>query len=211
MTDNSSLSILFSIVDPMCSWCWGFRENHQALVATLPSGVEHRYLLGGLAPDSDDPMPEETKAYVKGAWQKVGEVTGATFNFSFWDECQPRRSTYPSCRAVLAAKSQGLHYEEAMIYGIQKAYYLHAKNPSDHSTLIEIANEIGLNIPSFREALGSEEVDTTFRQHRALAKQLGSQGFPSLVLVHNNQSHFLVAGYSEVSPILEAIESIIAT
>ena len=98
-----------------------------------------------------------------------------------------------------------------MIHGIQQAYYTQAQNPSDESTLIAIAEKIGINVTLFKETLNSHEIESTFENHRDLAKRLGSRGFPSLVLLHKNEAHFLVAGYGEVSPILEAIASILRT
>ena len=59
--------------------------------------------MGGLAPDSDEPMPAEMRTYVQQAWRAVTARTGVAFEHRFWEECAPRRSTYPACRAVIAA------------------------------------------------------------------------------------------------------------
>jgi predicted DsbA family dithiol-disulfide isomerase len=45
--------------DPMCSWCWAFRPAFMALHARLPKVLTLRRVVGGLAPDNDQPMPEE--------------------------------------------------------------------------------------------------------------------------------------------------------
>ena len=67
---------------------------------------------GGLAPDSDVPMPQEIVQYVKSAWRAVSAAAGLELNWDFWTKCQPRRSTYPACRAVVAA---GMQSEEARV------------------------------------------------------------------------------------------------
>ena len=36
--------------------------------------------MGGLASDSDEPMPTEMQGYLQSAWQKVAATTGAKFN-----------------------------------------------------------------------------------------------------------------------------------
>jgi putative protein-disulfide isomerase len=54
------------------------------------------------------------------------------------------RSTYPACRAVIAAKNQADKFELPMINIIQKAYYLQEKNPSKDETLIKLSISIGL-------------------------------------------------------------------
>lgn len=53
---------LYYIHDPMCSWCWGFTPIWQKIRAQLPADLPVVYLLGGLAPDSDDPMPQSMQA-----------------------------------------------------------------------------------------------------------------------------------------------------
>ncbi len=86
-----------------------------------------QYILGGLAPDTQDPMPQEMQT-----WLKIQQtIPGAGFNLDFWTTCQPRRSTYPACRAVIATRHQQPALEAAMILAVQEAYYLNASNPSD--------------------------------------------------------------------------------
>ena len=57
---------LFYCYDPMCSWCWGFRPTWTALQKALAKRIDREDLtiqpmLGGLAPDSDVPMPMEMR------------------------------------------------------------------------------------------------------------------------------------------------------
>ena len=119
-------------------------------------------IVGGLAPDSDQPMPAELQEKLPKAWRSIHELLGTEFNFDFWTECKPRRSTYPACRAVLAAGNQG-KYDE-MIDAIQRAYYLRAMNPSDLETLEALAEELGLDAERFAAEIRSAE-----HQHCAAA------------------------------------------
>ena len=84
---------LYYVADPMCSWCWGFQPVLGRVKAALPEEVTLRYVMGGLAKDTDEPMPEETRAYVQNAWREVSATTGARFNWDFWSRCKPRRSS----------------------------------------------------------------------------------------------------------------------
>ena len=118
--------------------------------------------MGGLAPDSDEPMDATTQAYVQSAWRSVGERTGARFNHEFWDVCQPRRSTYPACRAVISAGLQSMSARKRYYEAVQQAYYLEARNPSDTATLIALAAEIGLDKVQFRQDLESSIVQAVF-------------------------------------------------
>lgn len=172
-------AILYYIHDPMCSWCWGFAPTWRRIRAALPSDLKVEYVLGGLAPDTDQPMPAEMRAYLQQTWQTIAARLGTEFNFAFWDRCQPRRATYPACRAVIAADRQGAG--EAMIEAIQRAYYLQARNPSDDDTLIALAGETGLDRDAFAQDLRDPGTAAELARQVALARALGAAGFPSLV------------------------------
>jgi putative protein-disulfide isomerase len=176
---------LIYIYDPMCSWCWGYRETWQILQEKLSSKVSVQYLVGGLAPDSLEPMPENMQQFLQQTWHNIAKQLGCEFNFDFWSQCQPRRSTYPACRAVIIAREQAL--EQAMVLAIQEGYYLQAKNPSDNITLTTMAASIGLDAEAFDKALNSENVNQQLLAEIEFVRQLPINGFPSLVLAIGNQ------------------------
>ena len=74
-----------------------------------------------------------------------------------------------------------------MYLGIQQAYYLQAKNPSDINTLVEIAASVGLDGELFEQKLNSNELKQQLLEEISYARKMPIQGFPSLVLSVNNQ------------------------
>lgn len=194
---------LFYVVDPMCSWCYGFKEALDAVRADLPEGTDFELVMGGLAPDSNEPMDEQTKDYVQQAWRAVTEQTGATFNHDFWTECAPRRSTYPSCRAVIVAAEIDLGWE--MLDAIQRAYYQQARNPSDEDTLVELAVELGIDGEAFRGRLRDPEIEAALKAHLALRSQLGASSFPSLGIAQGKKLRMLAAGCLEENELRETL------
>lgn len=192
--------------DPMCSWCWGFDPVRRELLASLPAGMAVRRLLGGLAPDSDEPMPPEMREYIRGQWRSIQQrIPGTRFDFGFWERCLPRRSTYPACRAVIAARRQGEKHDEEMTRAVQQAYYTEARNPSDISTLIELAAEIDLDQRAFRADLASEETDRQLAREIAECRSLGIEGFPSLLLIDGRSRQLLPIDYNDPQPMLRLI------
>jgi len=143
-----------------------------------------RIVLGGLAADSDEPMAPDMRAYVQQAWDAVEATTGAAFDRRFWDGRNPdiRRSTYPSCRAVVLARRDGK--EHAMFDAIQRAYYQEARNPSNADVLADCAQTVGLEMPreEFLQALSAEETQAELEQDFTLRRELGANTFPSLAL-----------------------------
>ena len=192
--------------DPMCSWCWGFAESWQSFKEQLSDEIPVVRLLGGLAPDSDDPMPESMQNMLRQTWQQIEEVIpGKHFNFDFWTHCKPRRSTYPACRAVIAAREQGNDYDSLMTARIQQAYYQQARNPSDNSTLIELATEIGLDPDRFAEQLTAESTHQSLLDEISTARSLGINGFPSVVVEDENGLRRIATSYTDVGAMLAQI------
>jgi putative protein-disulfide isomerase len=164
--------------------------------------------VGGLAPDSDEPMPAEQREAIAGYWARIADELGAEFNFDFWQKCEPRRSTYPACRAVIAAALQGA--EEEMIDAIQRAYYLRAMNPSDNSTLIELAAELGLDAERFAGDLVGAGVQRELEQNFALRRELKVFSFPSLVLKLDSDIFPVPLDYHSIEPALAFVQEKLA-
>jgi len=190
----------------MCSWCWAFKPIWDRIKETLLGKMEVDYLLGGLAPDSNQPMPIETREYVKGNWKRIQEMIPDTrFNYDFWTSCEPKRSTYPACRAVICAKQQHPDFENLMIYGIQKSYYLEAQNPSNEAVLINIAKKLGLDINKFKIDLNSSQVNEILLDEIKLTKSMDINSIPSLVLQINNTLKAIDIDYLDANYIVKQI------
>ena len=190
----------------MCSWCWAFKPIWDSVKEALLGKVEVDYLLGGLAPDSNQPMPIETREYVKGNWKRIQEMIPDTrFNYDFWTSCEPKRSTYPACRAVICAKQQHPDFENLMIYGIQKSYYLEAQNPSNEDVLINIAKKLGLDINKFKIDLNSSQVNEILLDEIKLTKSMKINSMPSLVLQINDTLKAIDIDYLDANYIVKQI------
>lgn len=198
---------LYYFHDPMCSWCWAFRPFWNEIVAGLPDNVQCQRILGGLAPDTDQVMPIEMQAKLQGVWQKIQQTVPDTqFNFEFWEKCTPRRSTYAACRAVIAARRQNSQYEETMILAIQQAYYLEARNPADKGTLIELANEIGLDRAIFSADIESPTVQQTLLKEIEFTRRLEVKGFPTLLLEKEGAFTAIIYDYADHKAALDDIK-----
>ena len=209
---NKSLTTLYYIHDPMCSWCWGFRECRDEVFAAVKDQVNIKYIVGGLAPDSDTLMPVEMQQSIRGNWQRIQqEIPGTEFNYDFWTKCQPRRSTYPACRAIIAAGMQHTNnnqtqLEGEMLLAIQQAYYLHAENPSDVSILIALADKLGLNVKQFSDDIKSQACQDRLLQQLNHCREMDVYSFPSMVLKNQNEAATLLQiDYNDSQKIIDQI------
>jgi len=191
----------------MCSWCWGYRPVSDQIFAALPKNVELVKIVGGLAPDSDAPMPADLRQKLPTVWQKIHALLGTEFNFDFWTQCEPRRSTYPACRAVLAAGKQD-RYDD-MSDAIQRAYYLRAMNPSDGDTLTQLAAELKLDLDRFKRDFAAEEIEESLRQQVDFSRQSPIDGFPSLAMDIGGAMVSVHRDYQDPKPTLRHIDELL--
>lgn len=199
---------LFYIHDPMCSWCYAFSRSWAALQAELSEDIAIIYLAGGLAPDTTEPMPLSMRHTIQQIWQRIEQtVPGVTFNYDFWSRSTPIRSTYPACRAVLAARKQ--HAEPKMVRAIHRAYYQKALNPSLPETLQGCAQEIGLDVAVFSRDLISPEIEDGLQHEIRQSRQLDAYAYPSLRLVHNNAIFSIPIDYLNYRTMRDEINRII--
>ena len=179
------------VMDPMCAWCYGFKPELEAFFE-MHSHIHVEWVMGGLAPDNNQPMSEQMRTTIAAYWQQIEAKTQVTFNHDYWHCNTPYRSTYLACRAVIVANDLLENGAEKMVNAIQTAYYQKAQNPSLENTLIECAATIGLNKDEFVHSLKSEQTQKTLTQHLYITKQLNVTGFPAL---------FYLDGHNHVYPL----------
>ena len=151
-------------------------------------------------------MAPEVRAYVQENWRAVEAGTGVSFNWDFWERCLPRRSTYPACRAVLAAQLQDAG--PAMFRAVQRAYYTEARNPSDLETLTSLAAELGLDAGRFERDIASPEIEAQLQRDFETRRRLGVREFPTLLFESpacSGKKVPLARGWAEPRAVLAAL------
>jgi len=201
---------LYYIYDPMCSWCYAFEASLTEIKATLPSLLTFKSVLGGLAPDSNHTMPVETQTMVQRAWHKIEQsVPSIQFNFDFWSKNTPIRSTYPACRAILAAELQGSDFTDAMRKSIQKTYYQDAQNPSLNSVLLRCAESTQLNKQQFTDDFFHADTQQALTDHIQFSHTLSARSYPSLRLVINQEIHTIPINYTQAQVSIQKIQQLL--
>lgn len=197
---------LYYIYDPMCSWCYAFETSLALLQQQCPEALNIQLILGGLAEDTTTPMPIETQIMVQQAWRKIEKtVPNVQFNFDFWAKNKAYRSTYPACRAILAAAHQSSDCAEPMRHAIQTAYYQEAQNPSLADVLVACAKQIGLNEQTFHTDLHSFSTNIKLTEQRQFAQQLNVSSYPSLRLALDGEVYSIPVDYKKVDTTLQVI------
>ena len=197
---------LLYVMDPMCSWCWGFAPVADALVEQARvAGLPLHLVVGGLRTGSGAALEPATRRYILEHWQAVKDTTGQSFRF---DGALPDGFVYdtePACRAVVAARSLDPDIAWRLVKEIQQAFYLEGRDVTQASVLAELAERAGLPRIEFAEAFDSAEQQAATASDFSWVQDLGLAGFPTLLAERNGQLALLTNGYQpleQLSPLL---------
>lgn len=189
---------LLYVMDPMCSWCWGFAPVAEALIAQArEAGVQTRLVLGGLRSGSSA-LDASTRKYILEHWQAVAEATGQTFRF---EGAMPDGFVYdtePACRALVTARELDAGRGWALLKLIQGAFYEQGLDVTRAPQLVDLAEQAGFDRERFSAAFASVETRTTTTADFAWVQDLGIAGFPTLLAERNGQLALLTNGYQSL-------------
>ena len=187
---------LLYVMDPMCSWCWGFAPVAEALVEQARvAGVPLHLVVGGLRTGSGAALEPTTRRYILEHWQAVHDTTGRSFRF---EGALPDTFVYdtePACRAIVAARSLAPDIAWKLVTEIQQAFYLQGRDVTKASVLAELAEKAGLPRIEFAEAFDSVEQHAATASDISWVKDLGIAGFPTLLAESKGQLALLTNGY----------------
>ena len=197
---------LLYVMDPMCSWCWGFAPVAEALVEQArAAGLPLHLVVGGLRTGSGAALEPTTKRYILEHWQAVQDTTGQSFRF---EGALPDGFVYdtePACRAVVAARSLDPDIAWRLVKEIQQAFYLEGRDVTQASVLVELAERAGLPRIEFAAAFDSAADLAATVADFEWVQNLGIAGFPTVLAEHNGQLALLTNGYQpleQLAPLL---------
>ncbi|WP_286638807.1 DsbA family protein [Thiopseudomonas alkaliphila] len=208
-TANATTRLLY-VMDPMCSWCWGFAPVIARLVELAADyGVDTEIRVGGLRQEYQ-PLSPDKRRYILQHWQTVAATTKQPFNFAQGLGPDFIYDTEPACRALLAAQqldqanntAQRWHYLKTL----QTAFYCQAQTLTE-AVLIQLAQHCGYPTAEFATLFTSDCLKQRTEQQFAWVKQLPASGFPSVFISHQQQLLLLTNGYQpaeQLAPQLRA-------
>ena len=196
---------LLYVMDPMCSWCWGFSPIAEALVEQAQAkGVELHLVVGGLRTGGASLEPAKRR-YILEHWQAVNEATGQPFTF---EGALPEGFVYdtePACRALVAARSLAPDCAWKLVKLIQQAFYVQGRDVTQASVLVELAETAGVPRIEFAAAFDSTEQQAATAADIAWVQDLGIAGFPTLLAERNGQLALLTNGYQPLEPLADLL------
>lgn len=188
-------SRLLYVMDPMCSWCWGFAPVVEALAEqAAAASVPLQIVVGGLRRDQ---VAVDAAARVRylGYWQAVNASTGQLFDF---ERGLPEGLVYdtePACRALVTARQLDAASAWTLLKLIQQAFYTEGADVTQASVLVQLAEQAGIPRIEFAEAFDSQAMQEATAADFTWVQDLGIAGFPTLLAERDGQLALLTNGY----------------
>jgi len=186
---------LLYVMDPMCSWCWGFAPVLESLAEqAAAAGVGLELVMGGLRRDG---VAIDAAARVRylGYWQAVNASTGQLFNFNAGLPEGLVYDTEPACRALVTARNLAPELVWPLARLIQRAFYTEGVDVTRASVLVELAERAGIPRIVFAEAFDSAAQRAATAADFSWTQDLGIAGFPTLLAERHGQLALLTNGY----------------
>ncbi|TPE45951.1 DsbA family protein [Pontibacter mangrovi] len=186
---------LIYVMDPMCSWCYGFAPVIKQLVQEQEGKMQFKLVMGGLRPGTEKPLEEQMKEGIKKHWQDVEQITGQPFDYSFFERQDFVYDTEPACRAVVTMRYLKPEAEFEMAETVQRAFYAKNNDVTNPEVLASIAADLGVGEEAFLEKFESVEMIEKTQQDFTIARHLQATAFPSLYLLNGTNIHLISRGY----------------
>lgn len=207
----NTLPALVYVVDPMCSWCWGFAPVMAALRERYVGQFEFNLLLGGLNPHPGRPLDAPALADIESHWHHVHAATGQPFDHAFFARRDFVYDTEPPSRAVVCARQLAPGREFDLLVAIQHAFYAANRDVTATDVLVAIAVEQGFDGATFAARFADHETWLATGNDFSIARSLRVQGFPALAVASEAFGLTVLGiGYQDLASTLALIDDWLA-
>lgn len=203
------------VSDVVCPWCYLGKSRLDQAVANVagevlvtiqwrpfqlnpdlpPEGVDHkRYLaekLGG----------QEAVERAHKTLEGLGREDGIDFNF---EAVKISPNTLDAHRLIRWAATNGEETQSEVVRLLFKANFEEGRNVGDHTVLLEIAEQAGLDGPVIAALLTSDADRESVRQEIDVAREMGVSGVPCFII----DQQYAVMGAQSVDVLTNALREI---
>jgi len=195
-------SLIF-VVDPMCSWSWGFLPVMESLRETYAESRQISLVLGGLRTAGDMVWDSGSKAYLRENWEAVARRSGQPFSPELLEKEAFVYDTYPACKAVVTVRRLwGDNASFAYLRAIQEAFYSRGE---DITSVEVLAGYVTEQREAFWDFFHSSGAERLMQHDFSRARAMGATAFPSVVSIDEAGHMVCLKGYKEAEEIIRLI------
>lgn len=189
---------LIYIFDPLCGWCFGMSPTITALHAEWGSTVDFDVISGGMVLGDREGPIRNFAHIIQGSRARLEETTGVRFGDAFWTKLEQGDMRMSSLKPSIAlAVSRDLAPGQAVEFAaaLQQSIYVDGLEPDETEQYRPLAEQFGLDADEFIKRMEFPHYEMVANKDFAQSAKWGIQGFPSVVLFHQDQGYLIARGY----------------
>ncbi|MEN8304396.1 MAG: DsbA family protein [Campylobacterota bacterium] len=189
------------VIDPMCSWCWGFHPVIETLRKKYSDQYHFSLVVGGLRTKGAMIWNSRTKQDLQATWQGVAAHTKQHFTDRLFRLKNFEYDTYPACKAVVTVRELfGDTASFEYLSKIQKAFYVEGRDITKAETL---SSFLALDEQeAFMKFFHSNRAEVLLQHDFSKARSMGANAFPSVVKIDSDGHMMCKKGYQTAEEIL---------
>ena len=205
---------LYYVTDPICSHCWAIEPVLRRFTEQYGEHFNFQTVMGGLLEKwHDGPIDPANGIYkpadVAGHWREVGDHSRMPIDGTLMID-NPVQSSYPPSRVFKVI--QEVHSEakaNEYLRRAREALFAFNQNISEASVMIDIVNQMGLDgeaiVQQAEQPAGQQALNEDF----ALARSLGARGFPSIIMVNEDNKGVKLVGGRPFESYVEGLKQVL--
>lgn len=189
---------LYYVTDPICSHCWALEPvlrkfvhqyGHYFNMHTLMGGLLEKWGDGPVDPANGINGPSD----VAGHWREVGELSRMPIDGTVWYD-NPISSSFIPSRVYKVIQEKHPEFANTFLRRAREELFAFNKNIAQDDVLIDIVNSVGLDGEEIVTQSKLVEADTKLHEDFQLVRQLGVRGFPTIVMMNEEQKGVRIVG-----------------
>ncbi|KMY48767.1 DsbA family protein [Peribacillus loiseleuriae] len=204
---------LYYVTDPICSHCWALEPVLRKFEEQYGHYVKFHTVMGGLL-ESWDGFADVANgiggpADVAGHWREVGEHSRMPIDGSLF-LTNPIQSSYPPSRVFKIIQQKDEHLAKTFLRRAREAVFAFNQNIGEEQILINLVNQMGLDGESIVKEAELPNGQQLLDQDFALARSLGVRGFPTIIMVNEENKGVKIVGARPLEFYVNGLEQVLA-
>ena len=191
---------LYYVTDPICSHCWAIEPTLRRFIEQYGHYFNVHTVMGGLLEKWHDGPIDPANGIYKPAdvaphWREVGDQSRMPIDGSLMVD-NPVQSSFPASRVFkIVQKHLGDKKASEYLRRAREALFAFNENIGEPEVLTKVLEEMGLDAEDILEEADGENGHELLDEDFALTRSLGARGFPSIIIVNEeNQGVKIVGG-----------------
>ena len=203
---------LYYVTDPICSHCWALEPVLRRFEEQYNQYFNTHIVMGGLLKGwegfADAANGISAPSNVAPHWREVGEHSRMPIDGSLWYD-NPIQSSYPPSRVFKLIQRDDEQLAATFLRRAREAVFAFNRNIGDDQVLIDIVDQLRLDGKKIVEEanlpIGQQLLDQDF----ALARKLGVRGFPTIIMVNEENKGVKIVGARSLEQYVNGLKQLL--